>query len=51
MLQRPERIPFVVRAKERFFSGGFLGLILLVMAAWMYFLGSIFLNLVIWLIS
>ena len=51
MLQRPERIPFVVRAKETFFTGGFLGLILLVMAAWMYFLGSIFLNLVVWLLS
>lgn len=51
MLQRPERIPFVVRAKEKFFSGGFLGLILLVMAAWIYFLGSIFLNFVFWLLA
>lgn len=51
MLQRPERIPFVVRVKEKFFTGGFLGLILLVMAVWMYFLGSVFLNLVTWLLS
>ena len=51
MLQRPERIPFVVKVKEKFFTGGFLGLILLVMAAWMYFLGSILLSFVIWLLS
>ena len=51
MLQRPERIPFVVRVKEKFFTGGFLGLILLAMAVWMYFLGSVFLNLVTWLLS
>jgi len=51
MLQQPERLPFAVRIREKFFTGGALGLILLVMAVWMYFLGSMFLSLVVWLLS
>jgi hypothetical protein len=49
MLQQSERISFAVGAKQKFFTGGVIGLTLLVMVGWVYFLGSIFLRLVLWL--
>lgn len=51
MLQRPERVSLVVKAKEKLFTVGFLGLTLLIMVGWVYFLGSTFLSFVLWLFS
>jgi hypothetical protein len=51
MLHPSEKIPFIVRAKERFVTGAFIGLTLLVMAGWVYFLGSIFIRFVLWFLS
>jgi hypothetical protein len=48
MLHQSDRISFVVRAKQKFFAGGLIGFTLLVMVGWVYFLGSIFLRLVLW---
>jgi hypothetical protein len=51
MLQQSEKISLVVRAREKFFTAALVGLTLLAMAGWVYFLGSIFLRLVLWFLS
>jgi hypothetical protein len=51
MLHQSERISFAVRARQKLFTGSLIGFTLLVMLAWVYFLGSIFLSLVLWFLS
>jgi hypothetical protein len=51
MLSQPEKVSLVARIKEQSFSGAFLALALLVMAGWVYLLGSMFVKFVLWLFS
>jgi len=48
MLYKPEKTPLLSRVREKAFSGAFLGLALLAMAGWAYFLCSFFLKFVVW---
>jgi hypothetical protein len=51
MLYRPEKVPLLEKVKERGFSGAYLGLVLVAMAGWIYFLGSNFLKFLLWCFS
>jgi len=51
MLYKPDKLALLSKVRERALSGAFVGLALLAMAGWIYFLSSIFLQLVLWLFS
>ena len=51
MFLQPEKASLLTKLKERSYSGAFLGLALLAMAAWAYLLSSMFLKFVLWCLS
>ena len=51
MLYRPEKVSLLSRAKEKAFTGAYFGLALLVMAGWVYLLGSLLWNFALWCFS
>ena len=51
MLSEPEKIPLLVKFRERSLSGVFVGLVLLAMTGWVYLLGTMFLKFMLWCFS
>jgi hypothetical protein len=51
MLFRPEKVPMLLKAKEKAFTGAFVGLALLVSGGWIYLLVSMLWRFVDWCFS
>jgi len=51
MLYWPEKVPLLSRVKDKAFAGIYFSLALLVMAGWVYLLGSMLWKFALWCIS